>query len=81
MDSYDYMKSLLPVPSHSVSLTPMSGGGSTNTTQFPEEEENVFGVFDFSKNVVKNISESSISIKEFNIGIFWSEIIIFLFVV
>jgi hypothetical protein len=112
MDSYDYMKSLLPVPSHSVPLNPMSGGGTplptipegndetkninnannefpeppdasinqstaksstvptNNLTQFPEGEENVFGVFDFSKNdTTLAISPAPpISIKEFNIG-------------
>ena len=103
MDSYDYMKSLLPLPSHSVSLHPMSGGGNAlptipegndetkninntnnihteitgsptgvtnNSTQFAEGEENVFEVFDFSKNNVTPTfaPEKSISIKEFNMG-------------
>jgi hypothetical protein len=98
MDSYDYMKSLLPVPSHSVSLHPMSGGGSeslptipegndetknidntnielnaaatNNSTQFAEGHENVFGIFDFSKNNITPslATEKEISIKEFNIG-------------
>ncbi len=104
--SYDYMKSLLPVPSHSVQLNPMSGGAigdlpsipegndetknvnnnsngfpteekpsiaenvtEENATQFAEGEENVFGVFDFSKNAVAaKQEETPLGIKEFNVG-------------
>jgi hypothetical protein len=59
MESYDYMKSLLPVPNHSVSLHAMSGGGVNNNRTVPKEGNTFFNSFDVGLDKISESKENT----------------------